>query len=32
MFYLTSFVICATNKANIQDAIAAILDKVETHS
>ena len=32
MFYLISFVICATNKTNMRDAMAAILDKVEVYS
>ena len=32
MFYLTSFVICATDKTNMRDAMAAILDKAEVHS
>jgi len=32
MFYFTSFIICATDKANIQNAMAAILDEVGRHS
>jgi len=32
MFYLISFVIYTTNKTNIQDIIAAILDKTETYN